>query len=227
MKKTITSKENMPFEKSRKFGIQSLTDSELLAVLLRTGSRNQNVLEVADKILSVSEENPGLIGLYYLTEHQLCEIDGIGKVKAHQLLCLAELAKRFSKEEKRKGLSFGQPKTVAEYYMQESRFKTQEVLKLVMLNSKSCLIKDMELTQGTVNYSVADPRDIFIQALKYGAVSIILLHNHPSGDPTPSREDLSLTERIFDAGRLIGVELLDHIILGDNCYYSFREMGRL
>lgn len=227
MKKLIVSKEDMPFEKSKRLGISALTDSELLAVLLRTGSRNQNVLEVADRILSVSDENPGLLGLYYLTEHQLCQIDGIGKIKAHQLLCMAELAKRLSREEKRKGLSFRQPQTVAEYYMQETRFLTQEVLRLVMLNAKNCLIRDLELTQGTVNYSVADPRDIFIQALKYGAVSIILLHNHPSGDPEPSREDVSLTKRIAEAGRLIGVELLDHIVLGDHRYYSFRENGML
>lgn len=218
-------KRMLPFEKSRIFGIGALEDAELLAAMLRTGTKGQNVMELSTKILERSKENPGLLGLHYLTEEELMQIAGIGKVKAFQLLCMVELAKRMAKEEKKKGLSFKMPGTIAAYYMQDFRCQTQEILLLLLLNGRNALIKEIELTRGTVNSSVADPRDIFIQALKYQAVSIILLHNHPSGDPSPSREDVILTRRIRDAGNIVGISLIDHIVLGDNCYVSFREKG--
>jgi len=116
---------------------------------------------------------------------------------------------------------------VANYYMEDMRHEKQEILKLLMLNSKSKLIGETDISKGTVNASLITPRELFIEALQKNAVSIVILHNHPSGDPTPSRNDMLTTKRIMDAGKLIGIELLDHVIIGNNCYVSFRESGIL
>lgn len=221
----LRGKRMLPFEKSRIYGISALEDRELLAAMLRTGVKGRGVMELADRILNLSKENPGLLGLNYLTEEELRQIGGIGEVKAFQLICMVELARRMAKEEKRRGLCFNSPETIAGYYMQDFRYMTQESLMLILLNARKELIKDILLTKGTVNASIADPRDIFINALKYGAVSIILMHNHPSGNPSPSREDIILTRRIKEAGELVGIGLTDHVVLGDNCYFSFREKG--
>jgi len=119
---------------------------------------------------------------------------------------------------------FSLPSTIAEYYMEEIRHQKQEQMKLLMLNTKTKLIGEADISKGTVNASLVSPRELFIEALNCGAVSIILLHNHPSGDPTPSESDILLTKRVKDAGDLIGITLLDHIIIGNNCYVSFSEM---
>ena len=158
---------------------------------------------------------------------RLLKIKGIGKVKAIQISCISELAKRLSKASYQDRLSFSHPATIARYYMEDLRHEKQEVMKLLMLNSKSRLIGETDISKGTVNASLITPRELFIEALQKNAVSIVIMHNHPSGDPTPSREDMLTTKRILDAGALIGIELLDHIIIGNNCYISFREEGLL
>ena len=119
------------------------------------------------------------------------------------------------------------PEVIANYYMEDLRHLQQEKVILLMLDTKSRMIKDMEMTSGTVNASLLSPREIFLHALKYEAVNIILLHNHPSGDPTPSREDIHSTKRIREAGNLVGIKLMDHIIIGDNKYISLGEEGYL
>ena len=123
----------------------------------------------------------------------------------------------------RSELDFSKPDTIAEYYMEDMRHRNQEHIKLLMLNGRSRLISESEIAKGTINMSVISPREIFLEALQKGAVYIIVLHNHPSGDPTPSREDLLITRRIREAGLILGIELLDHIIIGDNCYVSFAQ----
>lgn len=199
-----------------------MSDAELLSVLLRTGTRGENVLELSRKILEESGED-GLLGLHRITKEKLMKIRGVGKVKTIQLLCLLELSERLAKAKASKTLSFRNPDTIAEYYMEEMRHLSQEHMKLLMLDTKSNLIAERDIYKGTVNASLAEPREIFVEAVKREAVSIILLHNHPSGDPTPSRADLSITQRIRQAGELIGIELLDHIIIGNNSYISFLE----
>lgn len=148
-------------------------------------------------------------------------------MKSIQLICLMELARRLAKETALKELNFSSPASVARYYMEDMRHLSQENMKLLMLNTKSALIGERDIYKGTVNASLVNPREIFVEALQREAVSIILLHNHPSGDPAPSGADLAATERIRQAGDLIGIELLDHIIIGNNCYISFREEGLL
>ncbi len=215
-----------PYEKCLRSGAPGLSDAELLAVVLRTGSRGENVIELAKRLLYYSGED-GILGLHHFSVEQLVKIRGIGKVKAVQLLCILELARRLSKASASASVSFSTPASVAEYYMEDLRHESQEVMKLVMINSKGKLIGENEVSKGTVNASIITPREIFIEALQRQAVAVVAMHNHPSGDPTPSEEDILLTRRIQKAGHIIGVELLDHIIIGNNCYISLREEGIL
>lgn len=215
-----------PYEKCLIKGPKSLSDVELLAVLLRCGTEGENALELASRIL-YQKDDAGLLSLHHSTMEKLLSIKGIGKVKAVQILCISELAKRLAKASAKDLLSFQSPSTIAQYYMEELRHETQEHMKLLMLNSKSMLIGESDISKGTVNASLITPRELFIEALQKNAVTIVILHNHPSGDPTPSQEDIFTTKRIKNAGDLIGIELLDHIIIGNNCYISFREQGML
>lgn len=216
-------KEDLPYEKCAKHGANSLSNTELLAVLLRTGTKGLNVLELADYILSSECGDSGILNIHNCTLERLKTIHGIGTVKAVQILCLSELAKRLAKATAKEGLIFSLPSTIADYYMEEMRHQKQEHMKLLMLNSKSKLLGEKDISKGTVNASLVSPRELFIEALEKQAVSIILVHNHPSGDTTPSENDILLTKRVQEAGQLIGIELLDHIIIGNNCYFSFAE----
>lgn len=216
-------KEDLPYEKCLSQGAGSLSDKELLAVLLRTGTKGWNVLELAEHILSTECGDSGILNIHQFTLEKLKAIRGIGTVKAVQILCLSELAKRLAKATAKEGLILSLPSTIADYYMEEMRHLKQEHMKLLMLNTKSKLLGETDISKGTVNASLVSPRELFIEALNKQAVAIILIHNHPSGDTTPSRNDILLTKRVQEAGRLIGIELLDHIIIGNNCYMSFAE----
>lgn len=215
-----------PYEKCLKQGAEALSDAELLAVLLRTGTKGENVLALAKRLL-YQDGGAGLLGIHQFSFQSLMKLKGIGKVKAVQILCLSELAKRLSKASVEPRLRFSSSKSVAEYYMEDLRHRNQEVMKLLLLNSKAELIDETNISKGTVNASLVTPRELFVEALKKEAVSMILLHNHPSGDPTPSRDDILTTKRISECGLLIGIELLDHIIIGNNCYVSFQEENLL
>jgi len=215
--------EERPYEKCLKYGANNLTDVELLAVLLRSGTKGVNSLDLARNILESQAGEESILNIHQLTLQTLKKIKGIGKVKAIQILCLSEFAKRLAKASAKEGLIFNLPSTIAEYYMEEMRHQKQEHMKMLMLNTKSKLIGESNVSKGTVNASLVSPRELFIEALECNAVSIILLHNHPSGDPTPSKSDIMLTKRVKEAGDLIGIELLDHIIIGNNCYVSFAE----
>lgn len=216
-----------PYEKCERMGAGSLSDVELLAVLLRTGTRGENALALAQKILYHTGEKEGILSIHQFSKERLMQIKGIGKVKAIQISCISELAKRLSKACAGESLCFTHPETIARYYMEDLRHEKQEQMKLLMLNSKTRLIGETNISKGTVNASLITPRELFIEALQKNAVAIVILHNHPSGDPSPSREDKLLTQRIREAGALIGIDLLDHIIIGNNCYMSFREEGIL
>lgn len=165
------------------------------------------------------------MNIHQWSMEQLMQVKGIGKVKAIQILCLSELAKRLAKASAHSGLNFSTPASIAQYYMEDMRHCRQETMKLLLLNTKVKLIGETDISKGTVNASLITPRELFVEALQKNAVSIILLHNHPSGDPTPSKEDVLLTRRVKDAGALIGIELLDHIVIGNNCFVSLKEKG--
>ncbi len=215
-----------PYEKFKAFGAESLSDEELLAIFIRTGTKDKNSVEIAGQIL---ERLPGknLLGLFHISWKNLLGFPGIGEVKAVKLKCLAELARRISQTRAEKGLRFDHPATVADYYMESLRHEEKERVLLIMLDKRLHLISDAVLSIGTVSESLVSPRELFLLALRENAVHIMLVHNHPSGDASPSRDDLKITERIRALGIMIGIPLVDHIIIGDNQYISLREAGLL
>lgn len=221
------SAEERPYEKCLQKGPSFLTDAELLAVILRTGSNGITSVELAREVLNCCKAGNSLLGLYELSIPALMQIKGIGKVKAVQLKCIAELARRMAKATAGEGHVFQSAAAIADYYMEDFRHCHQEMVLVLMFNSKCRLLCEHLVSKGTVNQSSISPREIFLEALAHHAVYIIVLHNHPSGDASPSREDIALTERIEASGHMLGIELMDHIILGDQCYASFREMGLL
>ena len=216
-----------PYEKCEQFGTPTLSDVELLAVILRSGTQGKTALDLAWEVLYNMGNEQGLLNIHCLTMNDLKKIKGIGRIKAIQIACISELSKRLAKSTASSALCFNSPVTIANYFMEEMRHQKQEHMKLLLLDSKSKLIAETNISKGTVNASLVTPREIFIEALQKQAVAIIILHNHPSGDPSPSQEDILVTQRIKNAGLLIGIELLDHLIIGNNCYTSFCEKDLL
>lgn len=218
-----------PYEKCLSEGESALSDSELLAVILRNGTKGTSSLSLANQILNLTEESsyPGLLGLLHLSLPELMKIHGIGKVKAIQLKCIGELSKRMASAAARPGLSFQNPVTIAKYYMERLRHEEQELLYCMMLDNKNHLLAEQLLSRGTANATLITPREVFLEAVRYHALCLILVHNHPSGDPSPSSCDVDVTNRICQAGELLGIHLLDHIIIGDQKYFSFREQNLL
>lgn len=225
--KTVNMKElplsERPYEKCLKSGTESLTDAELLAVILRTGTSGQTSVQLAQNILKLCGTNGGLTGIHHISLAELQKINGVGQVKAIQIKAVGELAKRMAQQQARPALIFSQPCTIAEYYMEQLRHEEQEVLICMMLDTKNRLLGERMIFRGTVNASLVSPREVFLEALRSQAVHIILVHNHPSGDPSPSENDILITKRIAQSGELLGVCLLDHIVIGDQRYVSFRE----
>ncbi|MGN0318816.1 MAG: DNA repair protein RadC [Lachnospira sp.] len=211
-----------PYEKCDQYGVESLTDAELLAVVIRTGVSGMSSVELADKVLKNCMDD-GLLGLVNMSVGQLKKIKGIGKVKAIEIKCICELSRRIAKSSARVKLTFSDAYTVASYYMEDLRHLKQEHIILAMLDNKCRLICDRVISVGTVNSSVITAREIFEEALKNSAVFVCLLHNHPSGDATPSNQDIIFTKQIASAGEIIGIKLIDHIVIGDNCYVSMNE----
>ena len=217
-----------PYEKAAAYGVSALTDAELLAVVLRTGTKNCDVLTLSSRILQLGDRDQGLCGLMHHTREEYASCAGIGSVKAVQLSALGEIAKRIWRREREENApSFSLPSACAEYYMEELRHLEQEELHAVFLDARMRRIGDRVISRGTVDSSVFSVRDVLIAALRAGAVQMILIHNHPSGDPSPSAEDSAVTEQVRQAGELTGIRLADHIIIGDTTYYSFKEWGIL
>ena len=218
-----------PYEKCLKWGPSVLSDSELLAVILRNGVQGANSLALANQILSLTKDTsyPGLLGLLHMSLPDLMKVNGIGKVKAVQLKCIGELSKRMASAAARPRLSFNDPVTIARYYMEHLRHEEQEVLIVMLLDGRNHLLGGADDFKGDGQEpALITPREVFVEALKFHAVSLILVHNHPSGDPSPSECDVEITERIYRSGELVG-EALDHIVIGDQKYVSFREQGML
>lgn len=225
MERTLA-RELRPYEKFEEKGAGALTARELLAILLRSGTEKESALELAGRLLDSCPGN-SLQGLCTMSSEQLKSLPGIGRVKAMQLQCVCELSRRIAKETAAPALQFTDPGAIAAYYMEDFRHKGQEELVLLLLNGRNRLIGDRIISRGTVNGAMSSPREIFIEAMRRQAVYVILMHNHPSGDPTPSQEDILFTRQVFQTGEMIGIPLLDHIIIGDCCYVSLRERGIL
>ncbi len=220
--------EEKPYEKCLEKGASALTSRELVAILLRTGSRGSSVLQLADRLLTEKEGYSGLSALCHYDLPELLKLPGIGEKKAVVLLAVVEMARRLSQD--RSGLpkiNFSSPQDIVRHYSFELGGLEQERVLCLFLNTKNHLITEKVISIGSVNYTVIPPREIFMMAFKVGAVHLILLHNHPSGDATPSAEDRLVTERIARLGVELGIRLQDHIIIGSGGYYSFAAEGLL
>lgn len=217
-----------PCERCLDEGPGHLTDAQLLAVIIRTGSKSANALELASKILALNSPDGGILRLLHLSLDQLLAFEGIGRVKAAQMLCIGELSRRIWRQGKSAGQKvFQGPEDIAFYCMEDMRHLEQEQVRALYFDTKQKLIRDVVLSMGTVNSAVISPREIFKQALQCNGVSLVLVHNHPSGDPSPSQEDRQLTLRVKTAGEVLGILLLDHIIIGDTTYISLLNEGML
>ena len=215
-----------PYEKAEAEGACSLSDKELLTVLIRSGTKEERADQIALRILEECGTD-GLQALWNLDIEELKALPGIGRVKALQIVCVCELAKRMARGKRLYGTKISSAEDVVSFYHAQLKYQQRECLVLIVLDSKNRILTDEILSVGSLNASIADPREIFSTALKKNGASIILLHNHPSGDPMPSREDILTTERIEKAGCLLGIPLHDHIILGQNSYISLYAEGYL
>ncbi len=214
-----------PYELLENRGEASLTDAQLLAILLKSGTAGETAVELAVRLLSSVEEqgNDPLLTLCHQPLRVLKEHHGIGRVKAIQLKAVCELAKRISSKKAKERLCIEDPGSLVQIYMEDMRHLSQEVIKAVYFNTKMELLGDRNLAYGTINQALISPREVFMAAWELGAYSFILLHNHPSGNPEPSMNDILLTDRLRQAAKLIEIPMIDHIILGDRTYYSFKE----
>lgn len=212
-----------PYERLQKYGAHILSNAELLAIIIKTGTRTETSVEVAQRLLKMDEEGIGLGFLNHVSLEELKRIKGIGKVKAIQIKALMELAKRISASRKANKIVIKSPKDVSSLLMEEMRCLRQEELREILLNSKNCVIRTCTVAVGGLNTSAVEVREVFKEPIRSGCASIILVHNHPSGDPEPSKEDVLFTKRIFEGGEILGIKVLDHIIIGDGNYISMKE----
>jgi DNA repair protein RadC len=217
-------KDERPRERFIKLGPQNLSNQELIAIILRTGTKAESVIQLAQRLI---KEFEGLRMLKDATLEELTKIKGIGKAKAIQLLAAVELGRRINSLTNEERYAIRSPEDGANYVMDEMRFLNQEHFVCLYLNTKNQVIHKQTVFIGSLNASIVHPREVFREAFRRSAASIICLHNHPSGDPTPSREDIEVTRRLKECGRMIGIEILDHIIIGDKKYVSLKEKGYL
>ena len=220
--------EDRPREKLLKHGADGLTNRELIAILLREGRPGTNVIELAGEVLKQSKT---LSELSRISTQALDEIPGIGPAKAVQLAAAFKLADRMAKE-KISREKIDSPELVNEFFGAEMRTLQRESLRVILLDTRYRLIETQEISLGSVNESIAHPREVFRPALLASAYAIIVVHNHPSGDPTPSSTDHNLTRRLAEAAELLQIKLLDHVIIGSPAdgrspYFSFKEAGVL
>lgn len=212
-----------PYEKAEALGTEQLSDGELLAVLIRSGTRAKTALELGNELLLKSG---GLAGLSGLTLREISETPGIGRVKAIGLKCALELGKRVSRERRISRTDARTAGELVKLYSTDMRGE-REVFRIVLLDNQARIIGDALISMGTSDRTLVSPKEVFSEALKRRAASVVAMHNHPSGVPEPSAEDLQITERLADAGDVVGVPLADHIIFAGDRYYSFYEHGRL
>ncbi|USK84251.1 DNA repair protein RadC [Peribacillus asahii] len=217
-------KEEKPRERFLQDGPESLSDQELFALLLRTGTKEESVLQMANRLMDAFEE---LRLLKEASIEELTAIKGIGEAKAMQLLAAVELGRRIHRVNNQERYVIRSPEDGAKYCMEEMRFLTQEHFVCLYLNTKNQVLHKRTIFIGSLNASIVHPREIFKEAFRRSAASIICLHNHPSGDPAPSKEDIEVTKRLVECGKIIGIDLLDHLIIGEHKYVSLKEKGYL
>lgn len=210
-----------PRERLLSAGPQALTNGELLAILLGTGTLKETAMDLANRLLHRG-------GLRFLTEatvEDLRSFKGLGLAKATQIKAAVELGRRIASTSPESRPSIGSPEDVSRLVMEEMRFLDKEHFRAIALNTKNQVLGIENISIGSLSSSIVHPRELFKALIRKSAAAVVLIHNHPSGDPTPSKEDREITRRIVEAGKLLGIEVLDHVIIGDNRYTSLKELG--
>ena len=216
--------EERPRERLVRYGPERPSNKELLAILLRTGIKSKSAVALAESLLAKFGSLRGLASASY---EELLRVKGIGPAKAADILAAFELAKRLADSRiEFKGV-INSPQDAAEMVLRELSLEQKEHFMIIMLNTKHRVIAKKVISIGHLNASLVHPREMFKEAIRRSSAAVILVHNHPSGDLTPSEDDISTTRRLVEAGQLLGIQVLDHIIVGDNRYLSFREKGLL
>lgn len=214
--------DDRPQEKLLKYGANTLSNSELLAIILRTGTKEENVIMLSQRILQ--EDGKGLRNLAEGTIEKFKSYKGISDVKAAKLIAVAEISKRMSAIKIEK-IKISSPGDAAMVLMEEMRYYQKEYFKIILLDTKNNIKKISQISIGSLNSSIVHPREVFHEAVLNLSSSIILIHNHPSGECQPSHEDIVLTNRLDECGKILGIKILDHIIIGDGIFFSFKEEG--
>ena len=213
-----------PRERLEQFGPESLTNPELIAILFRTGTPRRNAVQLAEELY---RKFGGLPGLAQGSLDELSTLDGIGRVKAIELKAALELGKRLSTHSAEVRPVIRTPEDVAKLLMADLRYETREHLDLLVLDARSQVTRQSRISTGTLTESLIHPREVFREAIRYNAASVLLVHNHPSGDPDPSSVDIKATGRLYEGGKLLGIEVLDHVIIGDGTWASMKQLGLL
>lgn len=217
-------KDERPRERMMRHGAKSLTNAELLAILIRTGTASLSAVHLAERVLS---QTGGLKGLTDSTIESLVQLKGIGPAKAVQILAGIELGRRISRAMPEERFTIRSPQDAADYFMDELQHLSQEHFVCLFLNTKNQVIGKEVIFVGSLNASIVHPREIFRKAIQRASAAVICLHNHPSGDPSPSMEDFNVTKRLKEAGKILGIDVLDHIIIGTQRFYSMKEHGNI
>ncbi len=215
-----------PDEKFIRYGQEALSDAELLAIILRTGTKDEHSIALAQKILTdPAKTEIDILRICSLDYRELLAIKGVGKVKALEIKAIAELSRRIARSSAKRSLCVNSPATVAEYFMEQMRHLRTEVVFMLSLSTACEILEETLISKGGINMALLPPREIFLNALRCNAANIVLVHNHPSGEPRPSRSDIESTKAVSQLGVLLGIRLLDHVIIGDRTYYSMKEEG--
>ena len=225
MKIKLLPEEERPLEKAMKYGVSTLTNPELLAVLIRTGTKESSAIRLAEEIISSCDG--GIRGLGMCTPQELMDVKGVGKAKACSIMAAVELGRRTAAKQPKQIHSIQSADDAAYYMMEKLRYEKKEHFRSIMLNAKGHIIAVENVSTGELSSTIVHPREAFTQAVKRSAAAVIFIHNHPSGDPTPSEEDFATTKRLINAGKILGIRVLDHIVIGDGVYRSMKAMGVL
>lgn len=215
-----------PYEKLEAFGAEKLSNAELIAIILKSGTKNITSIELAQKVLLLDKENIGLTFLKEVAFEDLHKIAGLGRIKAIQLKALGELLSRVRLPQTRKEQVISSPEAAAKFFMGELGLETQEYIKTMILNTQNKLIRIETNAVGSTNASYVELKNIFREPIKTGAAKIIVVHNHPSGDPTPSKSDITFSLKLRDVGLLLGIEVLDHIIIANDKFVSLKRLKK-
>ena len=217
-----------PYEKLEIYGVKKLSNAELLAIIIKTGTKEETAISLAQKILNLNQEKniDNLRFLQNVSIEELCKIKGIGKIKAMQIIAAFEIAKRIKETSDVQKIQIKNSQNVADLLMNEMKYEKREVAKVILLNGRNIIQKIIDLSYGGTNFTMLEPKEVLYEAVKAGTSKIIVAHNHPSGDATPSAADVNITRRLVAAAEMIGLEVLDHVVIAENRVSKCDELFR-